>query len=471
MHRFLRLFAIVCFLLALSASSASAAERMLVGFQDDESFRIRPDRAQVLDRAAEANAGIIRATVTWSFVAKKKPANAKNPFDPGVQLPRRRRARARSADPWHGGAAHGLGDAEVGERQQKGNHMPRSVGDFSQFVYALASRYSGRYPGYPFVRYYSIWNEPNLEQFLSPQYDKKGKDVAPKLYAKLVRAAYGPIKAANPLAQVAIGETSARGRDHVVKKGGTSQATHSPGRFAELVSKLRPRVPFDAWAHHPYPTTPSQAPTQVVKWPNVTLLMLPRFESSLDRWFARKNIPVWITEYGHETKPEEKKGVSYALQAVYAKQALERVKADPHVPIFIWFVLRDDPADPWQSGLAPERHEEAGVRGLRRRGGRARRAERHRLDPGRRVRAGRADLHDRFRPVLAAGCSDRRRVPRVGAAVGGGEGITQVPLAIDGWVSVPLEFMPESGHHYDLYVTAYDPHGNRIERKLELVAT
>ena len=326
---------------------------------------------------------------------------------------------------------------------QKGNHMPRSLGDFSQFVYALASRYSGRYPGYPFVRYYSIWNEPNLEQFLSPQFDKKGKDVAPRLYAKLVRAAYGPIKAANPLAQVAIGETSARGRDHIVKKGGTSQATHSPGRFAELVSKLRPRVPFDAWAHHPYPTTPNQAPTQVVRWPNVTLLMLPRFESSLDRWFGRKNIPVWITEYGHETKPEEKKGVSYALQAVYAKQALERVKADAHVPIFIWFVLRDDPADPWQSGL------------LRRNGTKKPAfavfaAEASELD----ARNGIVSIPGGvFAPVVRISTIVFGRFSQPGALIGVEYHVwelpwevvkesPEVPLAIDGWVSVRSSSCP-----------------------------
>ena len=49
----------------------------------------------------------------------------------------------------------------------------------------------------------------------------------------------------------------------------------------------------------------NQKPTQKVMWPNVALSSLPQFETSIDKWFGRKNIPVWITEYGNETKPGE----------------------------------------------------------------------------------------------------------------------------------------------------------------------
>src|SRR5262249_46324117 len=131
---------------------------------------------------------------------------------------------------------------------------------------------------------------------------------------------------------------------------GLTQETHSPGRFAQLLSQVRPPLQFDAWSHHPYPTEPNLAPTQKVRWPNVTLTQLPLFERSIDTWFGRKNIPIWITEYGHETRPG-KRGVSPATQAAYAKQALMMARSDPRVQMFIWFVLRDDPNNAWQSGL------------------------------------------------------------------------------------------------------------------------
>ena len=100
--------------------------------------------------------------------------------------------------------------------------MPRRVADFTSFARAVASRYSGRFKGFPFVRFWSVWNEPNLQHFLSPQFDSTGRSVAPANYAKLAAAAYTGIKAGNRSAQVAIGETAPRGSD---KGPGSVQST------------------------------------------------------------------------------------------------------------------------------------------------------------------------------------------------------------------------------------------------------
>ena len=57
---------------------------------------------------------------------------------------------------------------------------------------------------------WAVWNEPNIQLFLTPQFVGK-KIVGPANYGKLLKAAYAGIKAGNPLAKVAAGETSARG--------------------------------------------------------------------------------------------------------------------------------------------------------------------------------------------------------------------------------------------------------------------
>jgi len=101
-------------------------------------------------------------------------------------------------------------------------------------------------------------------------------------------------------------ETSSSGRDK--PKAGASDAV-APGTFAQLVAKANKKLKFDAWAHHPYPLPVNQKPTQKVRYPNVTLTSFPEFEKDLDAAFGRKNIPLWVTEYGHETKPGEPKGV------------------------------------------------------------------------------------------------------------------------------------------------------------------
>ncbi len=59
-----------------------------------------------------------------------------------------------------------------------------------------------------------------------------------------------------------------------------------------------------------------------MKWPNVSLASLPRFDANLKTWFKRKSVPIWVTEYGHQTRPEDSLGVSYATQAAYIQQSI-----------------------------------------------------------------------------------------------------------------------------------------------------
>lgn len=334
---------------AALAPIASSADRMWTGFHDDPMFRFEPNRASEMDIATSTNnASILRTLVTWKDVAPKKPANAADPFDPAYKFDDIdefvRNAQLRNAEvlmtlwgtpPWANG-------------DKTPNYLPTSMSAFQSFAKAVASRYSGRYAGYPFVRFFGIWNESNLGQFLSPQFNAQGKVVSPAAYAKLAAAGYAGVKAGNPKALVAIGETSSNGRDK--PKSGSSDSTR-PGTFAQGVAKANKSLKFDAWAHHPYPVPVNQKPTQNVQWPNVSLNSLPQFETSIDKWFGRKNIPVWITEYGHETKPGEPTGITESQQASYVTQAIAIAKKDPRVPMFVWFVMRDSKGSLWQSGI------------------------------------------------------------------------------------------------------------------------
>ena len=210
-------------------------------------------------------------------------------------------------------------------------YLPTKMTDFQNFASAVAARYSGRRAGYPFVRFYGIWNESNLGTFLTPQFNAKGKIVSPAAYAKLAAAGYAGIKAGSPKALVAIGETSSNGKDK--KKPGSTDSV-SPGTFAKLVAKANKKLKFDAWAQHPYPVPVNQKPTQKVRWPNVAFARC-RSSRRLDKWFGRKNIPIWITEYGHETKPGEPKGVTEAQQAAYVPQAISIAKKDARADVHL----------------------------------------------------------------------------------------------------------------------------------------
>ena len=207
------------------------------------------------------------------------PGDSDGSVRSGVRVQRHRRGRPRCAGERPGSHPHDLGDASLGQRRQESERHADTRRRLQQLLTRDRIALLGSVRGIPFVRFWSVWNEPNLQLFLTPQFDARGRSVAPANYAKLAAAAYTGLKAGNPLAQVGIGETSARGSD----KANGLRPTHSPGKFAELVAKANPRLKFDAWTHHPYPFNPNFAPSQVVKWPNVTLASLPRFDDSLKR--------------------------------------------------------------------------------------------------------------------------------------------------------------------------------------------
>ncbi len=337
--------------LAAAVPTASlAAARMPVGFQDDPSFRWRDDRALNFDNAAQTGASIIRTTAYWSRIAPTRPANATDPFDPAYHFEdvdelvynAARRGMTVLLTIW---GTPGWANGNQGE-----NHAPTNMADLQSFSQALAARYSGRFTarGSFYVGYFSLWNEPNLAEFLAPAY-QGSKPYSPGVYAQMAKAFIAGIKAGNPKAQVGIGETSPRGRQKPLGSS-TTQETIAPGLFAQLVAKAQPNLKFDAWAHHPYSGL-GQGPNAKVAFPNVNLPQIPTFEKKLQQWFHRKFVKIWITEYGFETKPGEPKGVTLAQQATYAKQSMSIVAASPYVYMFIWFIFRDDPTSTWQSGL------------------------------------------------------------------------------------------------------------------------
>jgi len=343
-----RLLVLSCLAAAVLVPAAAAADRMWVGFHDDPELRYDGSRTNAMDLARQNESTVLRTLVEWHKVAPTRPTNASDPFDPAYRFDDIdefvRNAQQRGMEVlitlW--------GTPQWANGDQKPQAMPTNMADFQNFARAVASRYSGRFSGYPFVRFYSIWNESNLATFLVPQFDAQGRIVSPRNYARLAAAGYAGIKAGNSRGKVAIGETSSNGRDK--KRAGLTD-TIAPATFMKGVAAANPRLKFDAWAHHPYPFPVNQKPTQLVRYPNVTLMSMPRFEKDLDIAFRRKGIRIWITEYGNETKPGEPKGVTEAQQAAYVPQAIALARKDVRVDMFIWFVMEDNPGSLWQSGI------------------------------------------------------------------------------------------------------------------------
>jgi polysaccharide biosynthesis protein PslG len=461
-HRIICLAAVA--LLALAPAGA-AAPRMLMGLQDDPSFRWADDAPLMLDGAAATGVSVIRTVAEWRDLAPTRPASPADSFDPAYRLgdldDMVRRSQQRGMEVlmtiW--------GTPAWANGGKSRNYAPTSLDDLRDFAQALADRYSGRHPGYPYVGRWSVWNEPNLELFLKPGYDRKGRIVGPAIYARLYRAAYAGIKAGNPAAQVAIGETSARGRD----RRSSGSGSISPGKFAELLAQADPKLRFDAWAQHPYPTTPAMRPLQRVNWPNVTLVNLAHFETSLDTWFKRRGIPIWITEYGHETRPAEPRGVSNAQQAAYTRIAVDFVRKDPRVQMFVWFVFRDSDRSPWQSGFYAADGQAKAALGVwtsevAATNGATLPVRRNVRGPT--VRVALPKLAFYSAPGTTVGLT--YRVFLTGKLIAVGQ--PAVPLEIDGSIAFSANFMPLAGRTYTLTVEANDANGNRQNVTYGLVA-
>ena len=406
----------------------------------------------------------------WPQIAPTRPANPANPFDPAYRMDDLDEL-VRSAQANGEEVLFTIWGVPKWANGGKGaNYAPKNYNDWKTFCRAVASRYSGRNPGYPFVRFYSVWNEPNLNQFLAPQFTK-GKPSSPAIYAKLYRAAYAGIKAASPSALVAAGDTSPRGRDKPLGSSST-QDTLSPANFAQLVSQQKPLIKFDAWAHHPYPTDLTAPVTQVVKWPNVSVTSLPRFEKSLNTWFKRKTTPIWIDEYGYQTKPANPKGVTPAKQAANIKQVLSILRGYSFVNMFVWFTYRDDSGNLWKSGIVDNGNaRKPGWAAFQTSTHAVRRAQR---DP-RRCPPGRA------RPSRSRRSSSRprtRSARRSASPTRSSRGASSSPWpsrtrrsASTAGSDLALKFTPAKGKSYTVTVDMNAPSGGTLSHTLTLNAT
>ena len=153
--------------------------------------------------------------------------------------------------------------------------------------------------------------------------------MSPAEYVKLFLAAYKGIKAGDPNAVVAAGETSNRGLNRPTRPRRRIRLGRS-GDLRGAASRRWTRS-FRSSPGRRTPTRPSPrlGPTQKVAFPNVAFSTMTEFGESLQKWFGRR-IPIWITEYGEQTVPQYRfGGVSYAQQAADVREALHLAESEP----------------------------------------------------------------------------------------------------------------------------------------------
>jgi Cellulase (glycosyl hydrolase family 5) len=356
----------------LLAPGAQAARPLAVGFSDDVFLSADgAERATWLDRSAQSGAGFVRLALLWSEVARQQPSgDAADPANPAYQWGAYdaavRDADARGlqvmltitkAPAWAEGPGRSRGAAA-------GTWRPNPAA-FRAFAQAAAARYSGTFAGLPRVRWWQLWNEPNLSTYLTPQWTRShGRAVAesPVTYEALVRAGAAGVRAA--------------GRDNVVVEAGLGPYGDSPGgprippiQFMRTLlclpgaQRRRTRcgapLPLDVVAQHLYnvgPPTRDALNPEDVAIPNIgRVKRVLATAQHLRRLTPRRGQRLWVTEMSWDSRPPDPHGYPLATQAKWLVEGFQALWAGG-VDLVAWFQIRDAPpepsyADTFQSGV------------------------------------------------------------------------------------------------------------------------
>ncbi len=213
---------------------------------------------------------------------------------------------------------------------------PDNFQDFADFVYTVVSRYKGR------VRYYQIWNEPNI-------YPEWGEQpVNPEAYTELLKLAATAARQADPNVVIISGALAAN-----IEYGPRNM---SDLVFLERMYRAGAAPYFDIMAMQGYGLW--SGPTDHRVNPRVTNFSRPMLIRDIMVRYGDANKPIWISEMNWNTAPEGVEPrygrVDEETQARYLVLAYERIRKEwPWIGVAnVWYLKRPD--DRWEQEKKPE---------------------------------------------------------------------------------------------------------------------
>lgn len=364
---------------ALSPSLARASHSQETIFDATSTVLNAPTVAkqgEILDKLKNLGVDQVRLVVPWKFLApargKSSPPNgfdASNPRDypralytglDNAVLGIEERGMTTLLTPAGPAPVWGT-DANRGS----GAVNPTPI-DFGRFVRALGSRYDGTFravtgkdatPVLPRITHWSVWNEPNQQIFLRPQY-KNGRAYSPVLYRFLYLAAHqGLVASGHGRDTILLGETAPSGG-----RTGVDPIPFMKGALC-LDANYRRRggckpIQASGWAHHPY--SPGTAPflrsanPGLISMANLSILTRALGRAASGRGTSGR-LPIFLTEYGIQSIPDRRFGVGLAGQMGYLAISEYLAWRTPGVRSYAQYLLNDDePGNPYRftTGLA-----------------------------------------------------------------------------------------------------------------------
>jgi hypothetical protein len=353
---------------------------MLIGL-NDEADTLYGNPPQAFETLSALRTQVLRVNLYWGgnrwAVANNKPTDPTDPGDPAYNWALYDRL-VMYAHTYDIKVVFSIvGTPRWANGGQSANRAPTDMQQLSNFAYAAAARYSGYWtpPSWqaqpslgvgsgplPLVNLWTAWNEPNNPVFLAPQYKRVGKKWVVQSaidYAKICNAIYtgihsvliSPAKGYVQGEQVACGVTDPKGNNAPTSR----RPSVDPLTFLTAAHAAGMKR-FDAYAHNPYASAGTQAPSYVPKGKTarrVQLGNLGTLVKLITKYYGPKHL--WITEYGYQTRPPDTTifATSWKNQALYLKQAVALARSMPRIDMFLWYLVRDEPVrNGWHSGLA-----------------------------------------------------------------------------------------------------------------------
>lgn len=234
-----------------------------------------------------------------------------------------------------------------------------NVPAFRDLAQAMAKRYSGRFPNpsvpgqsIPRVRYMQAWGEANTNFHLSPQWTRVGGRAINSgaiIYRNLLNAFYSGVKAGDPSTKVLV--SGLEGYGDAPFSG--LQRTH-PVTFLEnllcLSSNLKRMrcsggpAHYDILAADPYevfsPTTHAVSSLDASAPDLGRLVKVSKAGLAAGTLLPRTPKPLWVTEFGYDSKPPNPQGVSAATQGKWLEEGFY-VFWHEGARVAMWYLVRD----------------------------------------------------------------------------------------------------------------------------------
>lgn len=355
---------------------AFASPRQLSVMEDSGRVLSADPRTQdaALDEMKALDADIVKIPVLWRAIApdadsRRKPGvDLSNPdaYPTGAWAVIDRAvlgAELRGMQAWLMLTAPAPRWSETRESAPVPGAQNPSPDDFAEFVEAVGSRYG-------LVRYWSIWNEPNLSRFLQPQF-KNGVAVSAIHYRKLYRAGYAALAVSGHRSHtILFGELLPRA-PKPRRVNGTVPPVMWLRDFFCLDADLRPfkgaqarrrecegfkPIKTSGFAYHPY-TTPAGPLWNDPIADNATIHHLGRIYRVLDAAsrtgrLAARRLKIYNSEFGFQTRPPDGRMVPLRKVPEFLNVSEYMSFEDRRMATYSQYLIHDDRAlESFQSGL------------------------------------------------------------------------------------------------------------------------